>query len=685
MTGETSPSRSAIGIIATVLAAAVAVTLLGVAKPLVALLTGCGFVLFVLPGVFAVRAALGRETGWLAPLVFGPVVGFGVSSLVLLLLWWAGGRGIWLVAAAPLLGVIVIRPARMLNGRLNLVRLDRRDLAPLLLTLLLVPLIVGWPFARVGEAMPDGKAYRAYFTADYVWRMVVVAELAKGDMPPQNPFYRDDALHYYWLPHLLTAVEYRNEAHRAHLDELLLAQSVWMDLAFVAFFYGFVRQFVRSRIGAALGIMGAVMFTSFEGLYILWDLWRKQAPLSFVRYVNVDAVNRWLLFGMPIDGLQRLLWYQPHHACGYALGLLALLVTARRAAQRDVRVMIAAAVLLGLGLLISTFGAIMLASAVALYEIAGAVRHLDWRRLVVHGAAGVLPMGAAYAIVRALGYADTSSGSLVAIGVNPAATSNAVVSIGLSMGPMLIAGAAGAVAAVRQRAAAFVPIAALVATVVFYYFFIDVVDHQGVYVGWRFGHLMFVALAACVGLAIQALGGLRLPSRLVGAAALALLALAAAPTMAIDFFNTQDVENRELGPAFRWTLVLSQEEQALFRWLRQRTPPDVIVQVDPSARDSDTWAYIPAFAERRMSVGLPISMIPRQKYVVGTDRMHRLFSAEDVRDAYTIAVRNGIDYLVVGKPEREANPGCDDRFSSAPRLFTREYRGKQVSLYKVNR
>jgi hypothetical protein len=46
--------------------------------------------------------------------------------------------------------------------------------------LLIVPLVVGLPFAHVGEITPDGQAYRAYFTADYVWRRAVVIELAKG-------------------------------------------------------------------------------------------------------------------------------------------------------------------------------------------------------------------------------------------------------------------------------------------------------------------------------------------------------------------------------------------------------------------------------------------------------------------------------------------------------------------------
>ena len=36
------------------------------------------------------------------------------------------------------------------------------------------------PFAHVGEELPEGRAYRAYFTADFVWEVAVVAELAKA-------------------------------------------------------------------------------------------------------------------------------------------------------------------------------------------------------------------------------------------------------------------------------------------------------------------------------------------------------------------------------------------------------------------------------------------------------------------------------------------------------------------------
>jgi len=269
--------------------------------------------------------------------------------------------------------------------------------------------------------------------------------------------------------------------------------------------------------------------------------------------------------------------------------------------------------------------------------------------------------------------------------LNPVAASRPVVIVLMSFGPMLLVGAAGAVVAWRRGMSEVLPIGALVVICFFYYFFVDVRDHQDVYVAWRSGHLLFMAFAVLAAVALEGMWTLPRPRRHLAVTAVGLLALAAAPTTIIDFYNTQDIANREMGPGFRWTLLLSHEEQALFKWLRENTPPETIVQVDPKARDSDTWAYIPAFAERRMSAGLPISMIPIGKYVVGSDRMHNLYIERDLRQVHAVARRNGIDYLVVGGPERRADRGCDDRFGSAPQFFTLEFRASEVSLYKVNR
>ena len=69
--------------------------------------------------------------------------------------------------------------------------------------------------------------------------MAVAAEVSKGDMPPSNQFYLDDPLRYYWLPHLLPAIQYQLRYPPARLDQILLVNSIVLDLMFVAFLYGF--------------------------------------------------------------------------------------------------------------------------------------------------------------------------------------------------------------------------------------------------------------------------------------------------------------------------------------------------------------------------------------------------------------------------------------------------------------
>ena len=246
--------------------------------------------------------------------------GSAATSLVLLGFWAAGGRGVWLIPAAAGLAALLAVPAPRLRDRWRFQAIDASDDRVLLLALLIVPLVVARPFALVGVEIPEGHVYRAYFTADYVWRRAVVAELAKGDFLPGNPFYVGDVLHYYWLPHLLSAVEYRAWGPAVSLDTLLLTRSVLVDAAFVAALYGVGAVVVPVPWAALVGVLCGFLATSYEGAVGLWAHWRIGAPMALVRYLNIDAVARWLYGGMPIDGLQRVLWYQPHHAVGYDAG-----------------------------------------------------------------------------------------------------------------------------------------------------------------------------------------------------------------------------------------------------------------------------------------------------------------------------------------------------------------------------
>ena len=655
---------------------------------------GRGLLLFAITAWFSLPGVL---TAWLmyepgpgrrlAAWATGPIWGYGLSSVVLLACWTAGVRGTILLAAPLIAALVAIAVGAFLRGTLSSPALDRRDLVAALLLLVMVPAIVGRPFARVAEPVPEGRAYRAYFTADMIWRMAVVAEVAKGSVPPRNPFLRGEALNYYWLPHLVTAVEYRQVHRRATLEQVLLVNSVALGLAFVLFLYGFIRHWVPSPGAAAAATVGALVLTSFEGTERLWVLSRLggslEPALAASRDINIDAVTRWFYASLPVDGLHRLLWYQPHHSTGYALGLSALLVVAQAKGLLTIRLLAFAGCLLAITLLFSTFAAIMLTAMVALFAAALLVRSRQWQTLALGAVAGAVPLAAAVWIAVWLRYIDLLGPSLARLLVNPLAVRNVVPALILSFGPMLILGAIGGVIAIRRRQAGLLAVAAIVLVSLFFYFFVDVRDHQYVYVGWRAGHFLFVALGVLTGYALHHLWAAGGRTRLLTAAASLVLAALALPTFVIDFYNTQDITNYNPNDNYSWTLVLTHDEVAALTWIRTYTPADAIVQVEPHVREGRRWADVPAFAERRMSAGLPISMVPLAPYEAASQKVRALYESRNPEEAYSQAARLGIDYLVIGAPERKTFPAFEDTLRAGPARFREAFRSGEVSIFML--
>lgn len=655
-----------------------------VGSPVGAGITIATHVAMVMPGL-AIMAAVAPGNR-LAMGTFGPMLGFGLTAAALAACWSLGMRSHWLLLLAPAATASLAWPLRRLRDRWRLAEALPADRRAWLLVLLIVPLVVARPFARVGEMRPEGQVYRSYFTADYVWRRAVVAELAKGDFPPKNPYFLDDTLHYYWVGHLADAIEYRAFGDTVSLDAVLLGTSVAVDAAFVSAIYGLARLVVAVPWAAAGGVLWVFFLTSFEGAAGLWHWWHG-TMIYRLRDLNIDAVSRWLYGGMPIDGLHRILWYQPHHATAYALGATAFVAAVRRRQRQDPDVFLAVGVLMGICMLISSFVALMFAAAVALYEIVGTVRWRAWWAGIVNGAWAALPVSIALVAVTMLQYIDHQLGALpvLRLGLNEMAIINPWVVTPLSMGPVLAMGIAGAWTAWRQRVGAALPFAALVVTAVYFYFYVDVRDHQAVYVGWRVGHVLFITLAPLVALALVALSVARGRWRWAAWTVVGLLAVLAAPMPILDAFNTQDVENQTPGPGFDYTLVLTRPELQGLAWIRTHTGAQARVQVDPYARDSNTWAYIPAFAERRMAVGLPLGLVPLRKYQEASKRVRWLYQTPDPFGAFELAARVGIDYIVVGPPERRDHPGVEVRYASASHLLPMVFHNDALSIYEVLR
>ena len=646
--------------------------------------------IFLLPGVLIVRA-MTPGAGWLAPIAFGPMVSQALGSLVLTLLWVAGGRGVWMIAVAPLIVALLIWPARRLVNRFTLPATAPNDAVALALLLLLVPLVTGLPFAHVGELGPDGQDYRAYFTADYVWRRAVVIELAKGDPLPVNPYFAGDALHYYWMPHVLSGIQYRFAGAWATLDELLLIRSISIDAVLIAFLYGMVRTFSVRSAAAAAGVAFVVLSSSFEGLYAIAEFVRNGAAIREVRNLNIDAITRWWFQGIPIDGLQRLLFYQPHHIVGYGIGLIGLLAIARRTRARDGVAFFIAGTCLGLSVAISSFAGVMLTAGAAMHELAALVRAAFARetttgawlsRAAIHAIAAAVPLAIGTALTFLLQYVD-GSGPVVAFELNRLATRRFFWVTMLSFGPVLLLCLA-ALPALRQERRSLGIFASLAASCVIFYFFINVRDHQDVYVGWRVGHFLFMAATVVIAILFERVHASPRAWRPLAWSAMAVIGLMGLPTTVIDIYNTQDITNFNEAPAGPWTLRLTPDDLQVIDWLKHNTEATAIVQVDPVPRDPASWAYMPAFGERRMAAGLPISMIPLAKYQEASHTIRAIYD-EPPLFAYERAVKAGIDYIIVGPPERSVHEGVEARFDSVPQLLPLMLRNGTISIYRVSR
>ena len=309
-----------------------------------------------------------------------------------------------------------------------------------------------------------------------------------------------------------------------------------------------------------------------------------------------------------------------------------------------------------------------------------------WRTFVTGALAAAIPLVAVLALIARLQYVDTASGGnpIVRLGLNPLAARDIGWTLFLSFGPVLILATLGLAAALRRRAAAaFIPLGVTLAVAAAFYFFVDIPEHDSVYVAWRASHIAFIALAALCAFAIQEWWSGGRTIRRGGAVLMVLVAVAALPTVIIDLYNTQDVWNRRMGPGFQWTVVLGPAELEALSWLRHQTLPEARVQIEPFSRERDAY-YVTAFAERRMAGGLPTGLIPLAKYQAVSETIRQIYQAGSPADAFEKAARLCVDFLLIGPPERRAYPAFQPIVDAAPHLFRPAFRNEATAIYAVS-
>lgn len=666
------------------------VTALGILVTLVAAAiggpSGVGYaVLFVLatvPGWPVGRALFGRAhpARWIA----GGLVGYGLTTVAL----WVP-----LAVHRPSWPAFVLAWAAMCVGSFALTRSIHAPLAPLswnrnttralTLVLTLAPLVMLLPYRNVAHIDEQGgRNYRAYFTADFVWHEALAAELARFDTPPRNPYLASQPLHYYWgyflLPSVATGVV--TEAKQIPpIESFLAVNNLGAGLLFLGAIFLAAIAAVPRPYAVASAIALVVLSASAEGLYQATTLWWHGTPLSQLRGINIDAVTAWYFYGLTIDGLPRSLWWGPQHANASALGLLAVTIAITAGVRMSVRTAIIAGLALGLALMMSPFpaGSMTLLYGVALlWTAAGTPRVLP--RLIGTQVAAVAMVALGLGWCLANGTFE-GAGSAVEIALSRAATRTPATILGLALGPALLPALAGLAVVMRQRfPESLRPAVVGLALSAGLFFFVTLVL-EPIWVGWRAGHLFLIMSPALIAVAFGALIDAAGPA--IAATVVGLLLLVGLPTTLIDIYNAQDTTNLNMGPGFRWTVRLTAQEQEALTWVERRTPRNALVQMSLNPRGRETWSLIPSFARRRMAAGLPISLLRTPEYDEAASRADRIFATEDPAEAVTLWRGLGIDYLYVGRVEREAFAAGTAKFAAHPERFGRVFANDDVTIY----
>jgi hypothetical protein len=633
------------------------------------------YALAMVPGLPLGFALFGRQhaAGWIAGAILGyaltafaiwvPIASHVPSALTFVVAWIAVSGVTWSACR------------RLVPTATSSVWTPSGSTA-LLFVLVLTLAVAVPPLAHVGRIDNEGnRDYRAYFTADFVWHTALTAEIGKFSMPPHNPYLARQPIHYYWTYYLLPAAVSQTGPAPIRDVQLCLKINALMTglLLMSAVFLAAWTAALRPGAAAAAAAL-ALLATSAEGIFQTWRLWSRGIPLAELRNWNIDAVTAWPPFaGHRIDGLQRCLWYVPQHSMAYALGIIALVV-AGSGPSSSLGPIALSGIALGCSV---AFNPLVGGIFAAAYGMAIVVQ--AWRQpaVVVRHTLAAIP------VLLAIGWCVSNqmvegAGGFLQFGFLGASRHQPIVTLCLSLGPILVPGVAGLLLSRTLPFGPAVPFAILSAIALFLMYFVRLSVDQA-WMAFRAGQMMIVGLAA---LTARFLAAHTHGARRGIAAAIVLLAIVCgAPTTLIDEYNAQDTSNLAMGPGFPWTIVVTPQQQQAYAWIRQNTPVNAVVQMDARSRERSTWSNIPSFAERRMAGGLPISLLNVPEYAERSDRIKAMYATKNADEAANIARSLRIDYVYVDEVERGAykNGIC---FDASP-AFERVFEASPVAVYRV--
>jgi hypothetical protein len=648
-----------------------------------------GLILFILPGILLLRVMVKDERLAFESediLFVGAALGFGVSCTLTALIAYSLGFDSWAITLGlVLLIVLPLRWVRLgIRPRIGASRLGaaHRQLLSGFLIMTMLALVI--PYASFGKATGKGIAFNGLHKTDLLHHLATSIELTKG-IPPENPYFSGEHLHYHWLSHIFPAFIYSFSGFSILPRDIIVLTALIYTLLFVGVLFVVIRSFYSDQKIICLLMVLSLAAYGYNDIFVLGR--------SLVHVLSNTALKQviWNRFFVDDWGQQytgyshgwfRSFFAEPHITLALSL-IMSVIVISKRNGFLPGRTSVAfiQGTLMGCSIAMNSFIGILFVLSYGLFSL---------NKIFVNGLKRQIlkPLAVmALTIVAMLGFMiffQMVVPGHQSLTVKPYLTMLILSPLYLLIdyGPAVALAIVGLVLLLRKKGQLDDNITFLIflgVVSLLFMFFVQYPD-IGTQVIRNGGTILRLPLVILSGIAVQEIMRRgREKACMRGNRILLISLLIALPTPLLDIYRISEFDKQD-----EETYYISPQDYEAYRWIKLNLPRQAIVQDMPAGISG-----IVALGERRTCLG---DWVHATNYQIGTQRVserHKdiyrtLFHGKNINNALNVVRKYGIDYIYVGVEARQRiDSDAIEKFDQSTDHFEKVYSVNGVSVYLV--
>lgn len=567
--------------------------------------------------------------------------------------------------------------------------------------LLVVLAIVAVPLFNVGRQIGDSYVYTPYFYRDFFRNIGIGAELAKGAVPPANPYFSGTTLHYYWYQMVFPALVYRMSSLSIALEKVFLLATLLVDITFVFILVHFLKHFIKHTLALMIVLGLAFAAESYQAPF--------KALLAIQpTFYALDGTWIGAIALPPLGFFFQGLIYLPHHFAALTAFVLVitLLLEQSSAYNKIKRATIAAIILFlasGFSFFIIAFGFMWAGTylGIEMLQIVYRIwRNRSFKRyspmLVSTIISGIILTIAGLAALELLGGLEMllEGGTVWQFYFSKFQLMYPVRFL-VMLGPMLVLGAAGVVVSLSdkqlyQRNFGLLWLLFITFFTIMFLFPANVTSGRWE-VSQKLGLVVRLPLLAFSGAFLTSLINQGFRHRKKLWQVLLLFCFSALPNLLAYQYVHLSISNSAL------SVYVSAAEKRAAEWIRAETPPQAIVQAWPEGQGSikpylqpggDGFPLIATFAERKGPINdlrhaqLYIPHLMEAEMQGRVDELIKLYVEPYQIDVQAIIEKYQIDYIYWGISEKKCCLENLDWYEKSS-LFEKVYNQNGITIFRL--